>query len=117
MCFLCFSAADSFASLQIVGGIDMKQIMNIMDQNVFYLYFLLLSKFTQISPVILNTNVWPNPLNPMQLHALCRVIRLMPKGINILVLYCLFLSLSLSLSLSFSLSLFLISPTQPFELA
>ena len=74
MCFLCFSAADSFASLQIVGGIDMKQIMYIMDQNVFYLYFLLLSKCTQISPVILNTNVWPNPLNPMQMHALCRII-------------------------------------------
>ena len=43
------------------------------------------------------------------------LFRLMPKGINILGLYCLFLSLSLSLSIS--LSLFLISPTQHFKLA
>ena len=34
------------------------------------------------------------------------VVRLMPKGINILVSYCLFLSLSLSISLSLSLSNF-----------
>ena len=41
------------------------------------------------------------------------VIRLMPKGINILSLYCLFLSLYFYLYLS----LFLISTTQHFKLA
>ena len=38
------------------------------------------------------------------LFIICQVIRLMPKGINILSLYCLFLSLYLSISLSLSLS-------------
>ena len=42
-----------------------------------------------------------NLKNPYRIAA---IFRLMPKGINILVLYCLFLSLSLSLSLSLFLS-------------